>query len=130
VSSDARPHLVVRAVALADEPMPALQKRLYGLADAWTLRHCQTIVAVSEASARRMIATQRLPESKVVVIPNGVRVPKVAPETARAARAALGVGPQTLVVGGVGQLIPRKAFELLVQAWENCAGGSTTSLAC
>jgi glycosyltransferase involved in cell wall biosynthesis len=119
-----RPHVVVRAVALADELMPPLQKRLYGLADAWTLRQCQSIIAVSEASGRRMIATQHLPESKLVVIPNGVAVPVVAPEAARAARQALGIEPQTLLVGGVGQLIPRKAFDRLVEALGSLQKGS------
>jgi glycosyltransferase involved in cell wall biosynthesis len=110
------PHVVVRAVALADEPLPAWQRRVYGLADAWTLRRCERIIAVSEASRQRMLATQPLPAKKITVIPNGVRVPEVRRDAALRARQELGIAPETLVVGGVGQLIPRKAFDRLVEA--------------
>jgi glycosyltransferase involved in cell wall biosynthesis len=110
------PHLVVRAVALADEPMPAWKRRLFAAADGWTLGKCNRIVAVSEASRRRMVATQHSPDEKFTVIPNGVRLPAIAPEARRAARAALGVKEGAPLVGGLGQLIPRKAFHLLVEA--------------
>ncbi len=110
------PHVVVRAVALADETMPVWTKRLYAIADAWTLRRCRSIVAVSEASKQRMISTQHLPAAKITVIPNGVRLTEVS-STARAeARRTLGVPPDVPLVGGIGQLIPRKAFQVLVEA--------------
>jgi glycosyltransferase involved in cell wall biosynthesis len=110
------PHVVVRAVAFADETMPAWSKRLYALADGWTLRGCRGIVAVSQASKRRMVATQHLPEEKIVVIPNGVRPVEITPAKRAAARRALGVEADVPLVGGVGQLIPRKAFHVLVEA--------------
>ena len=110
------PHVVVRAVALADEQMPQWTKRLYALADGWTLRRCHGIVAVSEASKQRMLATQRLPAEKVHVIPNGVRLPQISLAERSAARRGLGVEEGVPLVGGVGQLIPRKAFHVLVEA--------------
>jgi glycosyltransferase involved in cell wall biosynthesis len=110
------PHVVVRAVALADDPMPGLLRAVYGIADAWTLRSCRGIVAVSEASKKRMVATQHLDAAKVTVIPNGVGMPSVPQDAARSARRALGVEDDAVLVGGVGQLIPRKAFHLLVEA--------------
>lgn len=110
------PHVVRRPVALADEMLPAHRRFLYGLADAWTLGRCRGIVAVSHASKQRMVATQHLPAAKITVIPNGARVPVVTADAARAARAALGVEPRELLLGGVGQLIPRKAFHVLVEA--------------
>jgi len=114
--SAAVPHLVSRAVALADEPMPRLQRALYGLADSWTLGRCRGIVAVSEASKRRMCDTQHLPDGKIAVIPNGVRLAPVPEEERQAARRALGVEPHQLLVGGIGQLITRKSFDVLVRA--------------
>jgi glycosyltransferase involved in cell wall biosynthesis len=110
------PHVVVRAVALADEQMPALQRFAYGLVDAWTLRSCRGVIAVSEASKRRMVETQHLDPGRVTVIPNGVRMPRVDREAASAARRALGVADGAPLVGGVGQLIARKAFHVLVEA--------------
>jgi glycosyltransferase involved in cell wall biosynthesis len=110
------PHVVVRAVALADETMPIWAKRIYGLADRWTLGACSGIVAVSEASKQRMVLTQKLPATKIVVIPNGVRLPHIGPRERAAARRALGVADRVPLVGGVGQLIPRKAFHVLVEA--------------
>jgi len=111
-----RPHLVVRAVALADELMPGWRRQVFGAVDGWTLRSCDAIVAVSEASRRRMLQTQRLPADKIVVIPNGVAVRNVNAAERAAARRALGIEPGTRLVGAVGQLIPRKCFEVLVQA--------------
>jgi glycosyltransferase involved in cell wall biosynthesis len=110
------PHVVVRAVALADEPMGRMRKLAYGLVDAWTLRSCRGVIAVSEASRRRMLRTQRLEPAKVDVIPNGVQLPVVSPAQRRAARRALGLDDDALVVGGVGQLIARKSFATLVDA--------------
>jgi len=110
------PHVVSRAVALADETIPSPRKALFGLVDAWTLRRCDGIIAVSEASKRRMQRTQGLPEDKIEVIPNGVRLPEVTPEERRAARLALGIDATVPIVGGIGQLIPRKSFDVLVRA--------------
>lgn len=109
-------HWVSRAVALADDSYPWPVQWLYQLADAWTLRACDGIVAVSQASKRRMIQTQRLPANRITVIPNGVRVPEVTAGQRAAARTAMGAAPDEFVIGGVGQLIPRKAFDVLVDA--------------
>jgi glycosyltransferase involved in cell wall biosynthesis len=108
-------HWVSRAVALADDSYPQPARSIYALVDRWTLARADGIVAVSEASKRRMVATQGLRAERITVIPNGVRVPQVSADERAAARHELGVG-DTLVVGGVGQLIPRKAFEVLVDA--------------
>ncbi|UCE02609.1 MAG: glycosyltransferase [Candidatus Latescibacterota bacterium] len=110
------PHVVSRAVALADEPLPRLRKALYLWVDSWTLRGCQGIIAVSEASKQRIHETQDIPLDKMTVIRNGVRLPEVAAEARRRARRAHGIAEDTLLVGGVGQLIPRKSFDQLVSA--------------
>lgn len=110
------PHVVHRPVALADETMPAWRRVLYGIPDTWTLLQCREIVACSQASALRMRQTQGLPAAKLVVVPNGVAFPEVSTSERQAARAAMGISEDSLMVVGVGQLIPRKAFHLLVQA--------------
>jgi len=109
-------HVVVRPVALADEVMSRGRKMAYGVVDSWTLRSCAMIVAVSRASRRRMVRTQLLPPSKIIVIPNGVAIREVTAAERTAARSALGLEAGTRLVGGVGQLIPRKSFDLLVRA--------------
>jgi glycosyltransferase involved in cell wall biosynthesis len=109
-------HVVSRAVALADERFPRLRGVIYRWVDAWTLRAARDIVAVSEASKQRMLATQPLSAERITVIPNGVAVAAVAPAERDDARRALGAGPDTFVVGAVGQLIERKAFHLIVEA--------------
>ena len=58
--------------------MPARARRiLYAVPDTWTLRHCDTIIAVSQASKRRMMRTQGLRPEAFTVIPNGADVPEV-----------------------------------------------------
>lgn len=109
-------HWVSRAVALADDSYAFPARSLYWLVDAWTLRACDGIVAVSQASMRRMMQAQHLPASRFTVIPNGVQVREPAAEPRAAARAEMGAAPGDFVIGGVGQLIPRKAFEVLVAA--------------
>lgn len=110
------PHVVVRAVALADETMGRGRKFVFGVVDGWTLRRCTGIIAVSEASKRRILATQHVRPERITVIPNGVRLPEIGREEALGARRALGVADDRVIVGGVGQLIPRKAFDRLIAA--------------
>jgi glycosyltransferase involved in cell wall biosynthesis len=110
------PHVVVRPVALADEIMPASRRRLFALVDKWTLRSCAVVVAVSQASRLRMLRTQRVPVEKIVVIPNGVAIPVVSAAERAAARRGLDLEPEARIVGAVGQLIPRKSFDVMVQA--------------
>jgi glycosyltransferase involved in cell wall biosynthesis len=109
-------HLVSRAVAFADESFPPLRAPFYRVVDGWTLRAARGIVAVSEASKQRMVTTQRVSPDRITVIPNGVAVAPVTPDARAEARRALGAGSETFVVGGVGQLIERKAFHLIVEA--------------
>jgi glycosyltransferase involved in cell wall biosynthesis len=116
------PHLVSRAVALADEEFPRLRGHVYRLADAWTLRGARGIIAVSQASKQRMLATQRLSPQRIEVIPNGVEVPPVDAAERAAARQAFGASGDAFVVGGVGQLIERKSFHLLVEAAARLTG--------
>jgi glycosyltransferase involved in cell wall biosynthesis len=56
-----------------------------------------------------------IPLDKLVVIPNGVRVPELA-RVARVHRAGLGVREDAFVVCGAGRLFPQKGFDQLIEA--------------
>jgi glycosyltransferase involved in cell wall biosynthesis len=77
------------------------------------------VIAVSEFTRQRLLATTRVPPERVVVIPNGVDSrfhPRPAAETA-AAIAALGLpSPRYLLT--VGSLEPRKNLRRLLAAWQ------------
>lgn len=81
------------------------------------------VVAVSEAVAAELRATEKIESGQVVVIQNGIDLARFdlseAEEQRRrqAARAAWGAGEGDLVVGAVGRLHPPKGLEYLVQAY-------------
>jgi len=111
-----RPHVVSRAVPLADEGLSWPRRTAYGLTDGWTLRRAAHVVACSEATRRRIIETQRFDARKISAIPNGVQLPQVDDAARVEARRALGIDASTFIVGGIGQLIARKRFTDLVDA--------------
>ncbi len=88
-----------------------------------SLRHvlagAAVVVAAGEYSAReaRRNAADRLPP--VVVVPPGVDVERFVPlsaEERRAARAALGVGEDDLLIVSFSRLVPRKGMDVLIRA--------------
>jgi len=89
-----------------------LERGTAGLAD--------RLVACSDAVRRCAVEQVRLPAHKVVTIPNGVPLQRFADRTARERmRAALGLGPGSLVIGSVGRLDePVKGYAILLQALE------------
>lgn len=111
-----RPHVVRRAVPLADEGLSALRGLVYGIPDGWMLRRCAHVIACSEVTRARMIETQRIPAARITAIPNGVRTPKPDAAAREQQRHALGLSDTALVVGGIGQLIERKRYVDLVEA--------------
>lgn len=81
-------------------------------------------VAVSEQLHRWLVEDVRIAARKVVTIQNGVDTDRFAPADRAAARAALGLGMNQLVVGSVGRLDPVKdqvglihAFAQLLARW-------------
>jgi glycosyltransferase involved in cell wall biosynthesis len=63
-----------------------------------------------------------LPEEKLVVIPNGVDPARWAPPSPKerlAARRALGITDEEIVIGALARLTPQKGIDLLVQAAED-----------
>ncbi|UCE02065.1 MAG: glycosyltransferase [Candidatus Latescibacterota bacterium] len=81
----------------------------------WSAKFAHRIVAVSEAARRGAVERLALPESRFVVIPNGI---DLAPwgTVEPLARDALRLAPDAIVAGFVGRLVESKGIETLLRA--------------
>jgi sugar transferase (PEP-CTERM/EpsH1 system associated) len=79
-------------------------------------------VTVSGDLRRWLVEDVGIPPRKIVTIPNGVDTGRFTPADAAAARAALGLAADQLVVGTVGRLDPVKNQAGLIQAFGRLAG--------
>jgi glycosyltransferase involved in cell wall biosynthesis len=77
-------------------------------------RRADRIVAVSPTDRMRMIELERIPENKVVFIPNGI--PDRPPGDRERTRKQLGLAPSDAVVGTVCGLRPEKELKTAVRA--------------
>jgi sugar transferase (PEP-CTERM/EpsH1 system associated) len=85
-------------------------------------------VTVSQDLARWLIEDVGVPRRKVLSICNGVDTRRFAPVGRQAARAALGLGPEQVVVGTVGRLDPVKDHVGLLKAFSQLPHDSPTLL--
>lgn len=74
------------------------------------------LVAVSEATAQAMVRYQGLRRDRLVVIPNGIPIPTVAPE-AGPVREQCGLSHRAVVIGSVGRLARVKGYDRLLVAF-------------
>ncbi|WP_103528482.1 glycosyltransferase [Streptomyces sp. SM12] len=74
-------------------------------------------VAVSTAVADRL-RRWGVPKDRVHLVPNGIEADRYRfdARARRTVRARLGVRPETVVVGGLGRLVPGKRFDVLIRA--------------
>ena len=93
--------------------LPASLTRRYPTSD----RTCHGMIAISEF-VRRLLVNSGVPESKLVVIPDGIELPAELPraELRSRARAQWGLGEQEFVVGHVGAFTPEKGQDIAVEA--------------
>jgi glycosyltransferase involved in cell wall biosynthesis len=76
-------------------------------------RGSDLVLAVSEWDRRRMIDVERIPATRIRVLPNGVAP---APEKGPDLRGELGARPGMRLIGAVGRLYPEKGYDELVRA--------------
>jgi sugar transferase (PEP-CTERM/EpsH1 system associated) len=85
-------------------------------------------VTVSRDLARWLIEDIGVPRGKVLSICNGVDTQRFVPAGRQAARAALGLGPEQVVIGTVGRLDPVKDQVGLLKAFSQLPDDSRTVL--
>jgi len=76
------------------------------------------VVAVSQGVADFLATYEFVPRSKITVVPNGVNMRAFRPtneEQRAAARAAMGLGTNSFVIGALGRLAPEKNFSSLAE---------------
>jgi glycosyltransferase involved in cell wall biosynthesis len=74
------------------------------------------ILAVSAAVAETLVRRDRVPEEKVVVVPNGIEEAEVSPRRRARLRRALGLGEADTLLLYLGRLHPEKGPDLLLEA--------------
>ena len=92
--------------------------RFYEWLDRWALPRMDAVVCVSEGQARK-VRLVGVPESRLHVIRNAIRIERFALTPESAARAFLQShfeSPRGLLIGAAGRLSPEKGFEVLIEA--------------
>ena len=91
----------------------------------WTLRNAAGIAAVSESLKLDMIKLG-IQEERIRVIANGVDTGRFQPVDRNTARTKLGIRHDVPAIVAVGNLVPGKGFQLLVEAVAELASGHPT----
>lgn len=94
------------------------QNPLLLAADAFFNRRASRIIAVSKSIRDYLIIREDLPESNVVMIPNGLdaeQFEKSNEAQRKEARAIFDLPEKVFVIGGVGRLVQQKNFKLFLQ---------------
>jgi glycosyltransferase involved in cell wall biosynthesis len=81
----------------------------------YTLRKADRVISVCSALKEVMIELG-IPPAKITIVPNGVDVKKFYRISKAAARKDLGISEDRKVIVSVGNLIPRKGYDLLIRA--------------
>jgi glycosyltransferase involved in cell wall biosynthesis len=98
------------------------RRRLYGAAERAILRFAPPDRIV-QVSARARQESGANGNRHVVLVPNGVDLERAASAGAReAVRAALGAGPEVVVILSVARLVPQKGLDTLIDAFARVPG--------
>ena len=73
------------------------------------------VVGVSDDTTHNLRRYEKIPESKLATIPNGIELQPVRTAAARL-RQELGILPETTIIGTAGRLTHQKGMEFLIQA--------------
>jgi sugar transferase (PEP-CTERM/EpsH1 system associated) len=73
------------------------------------------VVGVSDDTTHNLRHYEKIPESKLATIPNGIDLQPVRTDAARL-RQELGISPETIVIGTAGRLTHQKGMEFLIRA--------------
>ena len=108
---------------------PAGLDRLYLALERRLARMTEAIVYVSESEARDAAGLGLAPPGRTQVIVNGIDVRRIASEaTPRpAARRALDLEPDALVIGAIARFDPVKALDVLLRGFAVLAAGQSTA---
>lgn len=87
----------------------------HSVADRWTARFADKIIANSEAVKKRLIHREKIPEKKTAVIYNGIDLSKFRVNSG-VKKEALGIKPQRIVIGTVARLHPAKGLTYFLRA--------------
>lgn len=83
----------------------------------WATYEASKVIVTSNSMKGEICGHFRVPEEKVVIIPNGIDVKKFQVQVDRwAVRSRYGVNPNEKLVLCVGRLVPQKGIEYLLQA--------------
>lgn len=85
-------------------------------------RRVDRMIAVSREDERRMIAVEKIPADRIVLVPNGVTTEHSRATGEHDVRAELGIAAEAPVIGIVGGLRAVKSHSLLVRAAATLAG--------
>lgn len=104
----------VKNAALADGDAPEPMVRVIG--EDQVVAEADRLIGNTEAESRELIDLYGADPSRTVTIPPGVDLVRFRPGDRTAARAALGIRPDALVLAFVGRIQPLKAPDVLVRA--------------
>jgi glycosyltransferase involved in cell wall biosynthesis len=95
--------------------------RLYYRADRWALRRMEKVIAVSTDLVEHALAVG-VPPQRVALMENGIDLTRYRRTlTLPEAKRLLNIEANEFVLGGIGRLVPEKAFDVLIQAVGQCA---------
>ena len=100
-------------------------------ADSFWNRCSNRVIAVSESTRDYLLDREDLPDDLVTMISNGIDAEVFSPASAgvrEAARAALGIPRDGLVIGGVGRLVAQKNFALFLEVAARVLAGHPSVL--
>lgn len=94
---------------------PAL-RRFYILLERFASHYCDSIISVSEDHRQGAIREHVAPPDKIRTVLNGINFDAFAGADRAAARAALGLGDEYILLGVASRLAPKKGLEYLIEA--------------